>query len=56
MSVIQTVKSAVGLDSSGPTYECVDCGTSFEKSADPDSYWFKCPDCGSEEPLGGDHD
>lgn len=54
MSVIDTVKSAVGLDSSAPTYECVDCGSTFERKGDPDSYWFKCTECGSEEPLGGE--
>lgn len=54
MSIVQSVKEAVGLDSDHPTYECVDCGASFEGQADPGSYWFKCPECGSEEPLGGE--
>lgn len=52
MSVIQTVKSAIGMDSDRPTYECVECGTTFESATDPDSHWFNCPECGSEEPLG----
>ncbi|MCU4802206.1 hypothetical protein OB920_17660 [Halobacteria archaeon HArc-gm2] len=56
MSVIQTVKSAVGLESDQSNYECVECGTTFEKGMDPDSYWFKCPECETREPLGGDHE
>lgn len=52
MSIVDTVKSAVGLGSDHPTYECVDCGNTFEGQAEPGSYWFECPECGSEDPLG----
>ena len=51
MSIIDTVTSAVGLDAGGPTYECTDCGNTFETSSDPGDYWFQCPACGSEQPL-----
>lgn len=56
MSVLQTVKSAVGIDSDEATYECVECGADFERGSEPDSYWFKCPECGCEEPLDGDRE
>lgn len=54
MSIIQSVKSAVGFDSDRETYECVDCGTTFESATDPDSHWFKCVNCDSKNPLGSD--
>lgn len=54
MSIIDTVTSAVGLSSDRPTYECTDCGNTFETASDPGDYWFRCPACGSEEPLDTD--
>lgn len=54
MSVIESVKSAIGLESEAPSYDCVECGATFERSTDPDSHWFSCPECGTKEPLGGD--
>jgi predicted RNA-binding Zn-ribbon protein involved in translation (DUF1610 family) len=49
MSVIETVKRKVGLEAQNPQYECEDCGRRFRSGADEGSYWFDCPDCGSEE-------
>lgn len=54
MSVLESVKSAIGLSNDRPTYECVDCGNTFESATDPDSHWFKCPECDSKDPLGDD--
>lgn len=49
MSVIETVKRKVGLEERNPLYECDDCGNEFRSAADDDSYWFQCPECGSDE-------
>lgn len=54
MSVIQTVKSALGIEPDRPTYECVDCGETFESATEPGSHWFRCPECGSKDPIDGD--
>ncbi|MUW14814.1 zinc ribbon domain-containing protein [Halorubrum sp. CBA1125] len=48
MSVLQTVKEAVGLDNHDPAFRCEECGNEFEYS-DPDSYWFSCPECGNDD-------
>jgi Zn finger protein HypA/HybF involved in hydrogenase expression len=56
MSIIQTVKSTIGLGADRPSYECVDCGNSFETSTEPGSHWFSCPECGSDAPLEADAD
>ena len=49
MSVIDTVKQKVGIEEQPPQYECEDCGERFRSGADEDSYWFQCPECGSED-------
>lgn len=49
MSVIDTVKRKVGLGEQAPEYECEDCGRRFRSAADEESYWFQCPDCGSDD-------
>lgn len=49
MSVIETVKRKVGLEEQNPLYECDDCAYQFRSAADEDSYWFQCPECGSDE-------
>jgi len=49
MSVIETVKRKVGLEEQDPLYECEDCGDRFRSAADEGSYWFQCPECGSDE-------
>lgn len=54
VSIVQSIKSVVGMESAQPTCDCVDCGASFERTSDPDSDWFQCPECGSEDPLGDD--
>lgn len=54
MSIIETVTAAVGLSDGRPTYECTDCGETFETASDPGDYWFKCSHCGSEQPLESD--
>lgn len=54
MSVIESVKSALGLAADRPTYECVDCGSTFESGTEPGTHWFRCRNCGSEAPLGDD--
>jgi Zn finger protein HypA/HybF involved in hydrogenase expression len=48
MSVLKTVKAAVGLDSDDPDFRCEQCGNEFAHSSDPDSYWFSCPECDNE--------
>lgn len=54
MSVIESIKSMVGIEEDHPTYECVECGNTFESVSGPGSHWFHCPECGSEDPLGND--
>lgn len=54
MAVIDSIKSALGITDDRPAYECVECGATFESTAEPGSYWFECPECGSEHPLGDD--
>ncbi|MFB6308283.1 MAG: hypothetical protein ABEH35_03045 [Haloarculaceae archaeon] len=49
MSVIETVKRALGAGNDHPTYRCLECETEFESGAEPDSVWFKCPECDSEQ-------
>jgi len=49
MSVLDTVKSTIGIGSSKPRYRCEDCGQEFESTADQDSYWFGCPECDSDD-------
>lgn len=49
MSIIETVKRTIGLEEQDPQYECDDCGNRFRSAADDESYWFQCPDCGSDE-------
>ncbi|MFB6139485.1 MAG: hypothetical protein ABEJ26_03515 [Halosimplex sp.] len=52
MSVIQTVKSAIGIEGDETsTYECSECGSTFETERDPTSYWFSCPDCDADGPV-----
>lgn len=45
MSVLDTIKSAVGLESGLPThqYRCADCGHEFESSKEPDR--ARCMEC-----------
>ncbi|MFC6614865.1 zinc ribbon domain-containing protein [Halopenitus salinus] len=49
MSVIDTVKEAIGVEDDTPSYRCEDCGTEFDSEADLDSYWFGCPECESTD-------
>ncbi|WP_276273698.1 hypothetical protein [Haloarcula litorea] len=49
MSVLETVKQKVGIGDEEPTHECEECGREFSSDADADSYWFQCPECGSED-------
>ncbi|MBX0296102.1 hypothetical protein [Haloarcula nitratireducens] len=49
MSVLDTVKQKVGMADEKPEYRCEDCGNEFESDSDPGSYWFQCPECGSED-------
>ncbi|MFB6192538.1 MAG: zinc ribbon domain-containing protein [Haloarculaceae archaeon] len=53
MSVLDSIKSALGLGVDTTEYECVDCGATFESASQPDGPWFECPECGSEDPLAG---
>ena len=48
MSVLDSVKQAVGLTEQPPQYECEECGHVFRTTADPDSYWYNCPSCDAE--------
>ena len=46
MSVLESVKSAIGLEeNTTPRYRCLECGTEFESASEPDSHWFRCPEC-----------
>ncbi len=56
MSVLETVKSAIGIEEEdqASTYECVECGSTFETDRDPSSYWFKCPECDAGSPVEED--
>ena len=56
MSVIDTVKRNVGLGEPAPRYECEDCGERFRSGAEEGSYWFQCPECGSENLMRVDAD
>jgi DNA-directed RNA polymerase subunit RPC12/RpoP len=49
MSVLESLKSAVGMHETAHAYECRECGHTFESNQDPDSYWLSCTECGSEE-------
>ena len=49
MSVVQSIMERVGLKDSGQTYECRDCGATFDSHSDPDSIWLKCSECESED-------
>jgi Zn finger protein HypA/HybF involved in hydrogenase expression len=49
MSVLQSLKEAVGLAESRPEYRCTECGTTFYSASDPDSHWFQCPECESDD-------
>lgn len=49
MSVLETVKEAIGVADERPTYNCPDCGETFQSEADPDSYWCSCPECGTKD-------
>jgi rRNA maturation endonuclease Nob1 len=50
MSVLETVKSAIGIDDdTRPTYHCQACGSEFQTTSEPDSHWFECPECGSSD-------
>lgn len=49
-SIIDSVKAAIGMEEETGTYECQECGTTFESTMDDaDSYWLKCPECSSED-------
>lgn len=48
MSVLDSVKEAVGLTEQPPKFECEDCGHEFRTTADPESYWYNCPACDGE--------
>lgn len=49
MSVIQSLKAAVGLTRELPTYRCTNCENTFESPADPDSHWLRCVECDSDD-------
>lgn len=49
MSVLDSVKSAIGVGDEQPRYRCQDCGQEFASEADTDSYWFGCPECDSDD-------
>lgn len=49
MSVIQSIKETIGIAEKPPRYECQDCGHTFRTEADPDSHWYSCPECDSED-------
>jgi len=49
MSVIDTVKQKVGLEEQDPQYECEECGERFRSATEEGSFWFECPDCGSDD-------
>lgn len=48
MPPLDTIKSLIrNVDPDAPTYQCTECGTTFESHEDEDSYWLRCPDCDS---------
>lgn len=49
MSVLESIKEAVGLEEQSPKYECQDCGHTFRTDADVDSLWYSCPECEGED-------
>ncbi|MFB6300428.1 MAG: hypothetical protein ABEH65_09225 [Halobacteriales archaeon] len=49
MGLIQKLKSAVGGGAEPNTYECADCGETFESYIDPDDHWVTCDHCSSRE-------
>jgi len=49
MSVLQSVKETLGLEETGPKYECGSCGNEFTSGTEPGSYWFECPECGADD-------
>lgn len=49
MSVLETVKEAIGVGDDRPTYRCQECDETFQSESDPDSYWFNCPECDARD-------
>lgn len=48
MSVVQSILERVGVKEGGDTYECTDCGATFQSHSDPDSIWLQCSEFESE--------
>jgi len=49
MSVIESLKEAIGIKEAKPTYRCNECGTEFQSATEADSHWFSCPECDSSD-------
>lgn len=57
MRFVRTIKETIGLvePPTRNTFECQDCGHTFESSQEEASYWTSCETCESRdvEKIGG---
>ncbi|MFB6211279.1 MAG: hypothetical protein ABEI76_07060 [Halobacteriales archaeon] len=49
MGLLDSLKGVLGSSADEHTYECSDCGETFDSYIDPDDHWVTCDHCDSRQ-------